>query len=107
MEAIQEKLSPKATVEQIILFLLVSLKEEYPLTELAKRLDWNALKTSRQVNTLAEHKYGGGQYDTGYEILYTQEDRANRVSKNAYLTHKGKELRDELIQGIKTNKGKK
>ena len=106
METIQEHLSPKATVEQLILFLLVAMKEEYPLTELASRMDWTALKTSRQVNTMADHKYGGGQYEPGYEVLYTQEDKAHRISKNAFLTHKGKELRDQLIQGVKGSKTK-
>lgn len=107
MQAIQEKLSPKATVEQIILFLLVSLREEFPLTELGSRLGWNTVRTSRQVNALADHKYGGGEYDKGYEVLYTQEDKANRVFKNAFLTHKGKALRDELIRHIEGSKTKK
>ncbi|MGE4211654.1 MAG: hypothetical protein AB7F87_20990 [Oligoflexales bacterium] len=107
MKAIQKELSPKATVEQIIVFLLVALKEERPLVELAEQMEWNNLKTSRQVNTLADHRYVGGQYEAGYEVLYTQEDKANRISKNAFLTHKGKELRDSLIQGIKGGKTKK
>jgi hypothetical protein len=106
LEDLSKELSPKATLEQVILYLLVCEKEEYPLIELSERMDWNTLKTSRQVNTLADRQYSGGTYSEGYEVLYTQEDRDNRILKNAFLTHKGKELKSRLIEILKEKAAK-
>lgn len=97
LETLSGELSPKISLEQAILYLLVCTKEEYPLTELGERMDWNALKTSRQVNTLASERYDGKEYHQGYEVLYTQEDPESRIFKNAFLTHKGKELKESIL----------
>ena len=106
LETLSGELSPKISLEQAILYLLVCTKEEYPLTELGERMDWNALKTSRQVNTLASERYDGKEYHQGYEVLYTQEDPESRIFKNAFLTHKGKELK-ETIAGMLRGKAVK
>ncbi len=106
MEDLKEALSPKATLDQVILYLMVCQREEYPLAELGEHMDWSTLRTSRQVNTMADQKYGGGQYEQGYEVLYTQEDPENRVFKNAYLSHKGEELKKQLIGHLALKKQK-
>lgn len=107
LEEISKVLSPKTSLEQVILFLLVCEKEEYPLIELGDRMDWNAVKTSRQVNALADRLYSGGTYSNGFEVLYTEEDRDNRVLKNAFLTPKGRELKERLIEIIQDKVAKK
>lgn len=108
LETLSDDLSPKISLEQAILYLLVCTKEDYPLTQLGERLDWNALKTSRQVNALASERYDGKEYHQGYEVLYTQEDPESRIFKNAFLTHKGKMLKEKILgilQGKSVKKG--
>ncbi len=107
LKELSSELSPKLSLEQTILYLLVCTKEEYPLTELGEELDWNTLKTSRQVNTLASDRYNGKDYYDGYEVLYTQEDPESRIFKNAFLTHKGRELKEKVIGILKKNTTKK
>lgn len=106
LETLSEELSPKISLEQAILYLLVSNKEEYALTALADRMDWNALKTSRQVNALASERYDGKEKHKGYEVLYTQEDPENRIFKNAFLTHKGQELKEKLLDILRVKAAK-
>jgi hypothetical protein len=102
LETLSGELSPKISLEQAILYLLVCTKEDYPLTQLGERMDWNALKTSRQVNTLAAERYDGREYHKGYEVLYTQEDPESRIFKNAFLTHKGKLLKEQILDILRT-----
>jgi DNA-binding MarR family transcriptional regulator len=102
IEMLMHNLSPKATLEQTLVYLLVGQKDEMPLTDLSERMDWTTLKTSRQVNTLAQQRYVGTGYENGYDVLYTEEDASNRVMKNAFLTHKGKELRAKLVNALKS-----
>jgi len=97
LEELSSELSPKTSIEQAILYLLVCTKEEYPLTELGERMNWNALQTSRKVNALASERYDGKEKHKGYEVLYTQEDSQSRIFKNAFLTHKGKMLKERLM----------
>lgn len=97
LETLSDALSPKISLEQAILYLLVCTKEPYALTELGERMDWNSLKTSRQVNTMANERYDGNGYHQGYEVLYTLENPESRIFKNAFLSHKGKRLKERII----------
>ncbi len=99
LEELSLVLSPKISLEQAILYLLVCKKDEYALTDLGERMGWSSLKTSRHVNTLANERYDGSGYHQGYEVLYTLENPESRIYKNAFLTHKGKLLK-ERIAGI-------
>jgi hypothetical protein len=102
MEYLSGTLSPKLSLEQLIAFLIVCQREEIPLVDLADKMDWSLLKTSRTVSTLADRRYGNGRYSDGYEILYTAEDKDNRIFKNAFLTHKGKEIKGRLVKMLKS-----
>lgn len=107
LEVLSQEISPKISLEQAILYLLVCTKEEYPLVQLGERMDWNPLKTSRQVNTMASERYDGKDYHDGYKVLYTQEDPESRIFKNAFLTHKGKVLKEKIIGILKEKTAKK
>ncbi len=107
LERLAEEMSPKISLEQAILYLLVCTKENYPLTKLGEQMDWSPLKTYRQVSALATERYAGKEYYPGYELLYTQEDPESRIFKNAFLTHKGKELKAEIIDTLRKIPAKK
>ncbi len=97
LEKLSQEISPKISLEQAILYLLVCTKEQYPLVQLGERMGWNPLKTSRQVNTMASERYDGREYHDGYEVLYTQEDPESRIYKNAFLTYRGRLLKENII----------
>ena len=107
LETLSVGLSPKVSLEQAIAFLLVCEREELPMIELAEKMDWTVLKTSRSVNSLAEQRYGNGQYNEGYQVVYTEDDKENRTLKNAFLTHKGKQIKAQLIEILKAKTSKK
>ena len=95
-------LSPKLSLEQLTAFLIICQREEIALVDLADQMDWSLLKSSRTVNTLADRRYGNGKYSDGYEVVYTAEDRDNRTFKNAFLTHKGKEIKGRLVRLLRS-----
>ena len=102
VEYLSGTLSPKLSLEQLIAFLIICQREEIALVDLADKMDWSLLKSSRTVNTLADRRYGNGKYSEGYEVVYTAEDKDNRTFKNAFLTHKGKEIKGRLIKMLKS-----
>lgn len=104
VKRLKKDLSPKTTLDQALLYLLISYREEIPLADLGEEMDWENLRVSREVNALASQRYSGGKYYPGYEVVYTEELEGNRIFKEALLTAKGKELKTDLIEILKGKK---
>ena len=107
LELIAGVTTPSLSLESLIVFLMVCERDEIPLTEIGDKMDWNYVKTYRIVNALAEQRYSNNQYHEGYHLIYTEEDPNNRALKNAYLTDKGKQIRDQILSMFKTTGSKK
>lgn len=107
LELIASVTTPGLSVESLIVFMMICERDEIPLTEIGEKMDWTYVKTYRVVNALAEQRYSNNQYHEGYHLVYTEEDPDNRALKNAYLTDKGKQIRDQIMALFKTPASKK
>jgi DNA-binding MarR family transcriptional regulator len=107
LELIASETTPGLSLESLMVFMMICERDEIPLTEIGDKMDWNYVKTYRVVNALAEQRYSNNQYHEGYHLIYTEEDPTNRALKNAYLTEKGKQLRDQITALFKASVPKK
>jgi len=104
IEFLNETFSPRLTLDNLALFLLIAEKSPYPMIDLASRYDNDTSRTSKKVNALADQRYGGGTYKEGYRVIYTAENQENRAYKDAYLSEKGAEIKNKLISILKSSK---
>ena len=101
LELLSDGLSPKASLESTLAYLHVCLRDELPLVELAEKMNWKSLKASRTISTLADNHYANGVHKSGYQVVYTEDDKNNRTLKNAYLTYKGKQMKTRLLDVLR------
>ncbi len=96
IDALRE-IYPKMNLEMAGVFLSICYHERVPLTDLSKRLNLPQVTTHRHVSALSQHYYKGDRFDQGFELVDTEEDPENRVRKIAFLTPKGKEVKEKLL----------
>jgi DNA-binding MarR family transcriptional regulator len=92
---------PKMNLEMAGVFLVICYHERVPLTQIAERLGLPQVTTHRHVSTLSKYHYKGDRFDAGFELVETEEDPTNRVRKIAFLTPKGKEVKERLLALLK------
>lgn len=97
-EVLTQEVSPKISLFDTLIFLHICQRDGYPLTELGNTLGLDTVDTSRKVSALGDRRFAGGKANDGYNVVYTEADNDNRTHKNAFLTDKGKNIKQKLVK---------
>ena len=93
---IREYTGHKISMDLMLQYLYTASEGERSFVDVMDWMDWSDVKVSRDISSLGELRYQGKGYNTGYQLLYTEEHPTNRAMKNIFLTDKGKKLKKEL-----------